>query len=140
MNLKKARHRFAFAPDAVVYWKPRSTIKAALRQFYLYARGNGRIKQHIDTSLRVYVPYAAGLALLISGFFYTPLWYVLLGCAIVYSLNYLWRVVLPYYRRHKSARVFFLVPLVRFITDTGIMAGFALGSIEGLFLRHKYTR
>lgn len=42
MNLKDQGKRFVFAPKAIVQFRPRSTLRAFFRQYYLYARGDGK--------------------------------------------------------------------------------------------------
>ncbi len=48
--------RYAFAPDAIVEWEPRSTWRATFRQFFGYARGEAHIgrgrEEHRYTSTR----------------------------------------------------------------------------------------
>lgn len=41
-GLEDAGYRFAFVPDARVYFRPRGTLKAYLKQYYRYARGDGK--------------------------------------------------------------------------------------------------
>jgi glycosyltransferase involved in cell wall biosynthesis len=41
-TLQRAGCRFVFAPDAVAYFRPRPTLRAFFRQYYLYARGDGK--------------------------------------------------------------------------------------------------
>ena len=87
LNLKRAGCKFVFAPDAVVYWRPRSTYRELRKQFYGYARGNSEAKIGIFTKhylqllLKKYVP---GLLLLILGFWHWLFW-VVLGGALLYS-------------------------------------------------------
>lgn len=42
MRLKEMGYSFAFAPDALVYFRPRSSLKAFFVQYYRYARGDGK--------------------------------------------------------------------------------------------------
>ncbi len=41
LALQRAGCRFAFAPDALVLFQPRSSLPAFARQYFLYARGDG---------------------------------------------------------------------------------------------------
>lgn len=43
IQLRRQGFRFHFARDALVSWRPRSSWKGLLRQYFNYARGNGRI-------------------------------------------------------------------------------------------------
>jgi glycosyltransferase involved in cell wall biosynthesis len=42
LALLRAGCRFAFEPRAVAYFRPRPTLRAFYRQYYLYARGDGK--------------------------------------------------------------------------------------------------
>ena len=42
LNLRAAQFRFAFAPRAVAHFRPRPTLSAFYRQYYRYARGDGK--------------------------------------------------------------------------------------------------
>jgi glycosyltransferase involved in cell wall biosynthesis len=44
IELKRAGCRFGLARKARVRWRPRRTLGAVMRQWYLYGRGNGRIR------------------------------------------------------------------------------------------------
>ncbi len=42
LALRRAGCRFAFAADAVAWFRPRSSFRAFFRQYFLYARGDGK--------------------------------------------------------------------------------------------------
>jgi glycosyltransferase involved in cell wall biosynthesis len=42
LRLKRDGFRFVFAPDALVRFRPRSSLRGFFRQYYLYARGDGK--------------------------------------------------------------------------------------------------
>ncbi len=70
-----AEYRIAYAPDSLLHWRPRPTLRKLAKMFYLYGRGNGRI-QHGDLKgtlywMRYYVLLLLGLGL---GFVYPWLW------------------------------------------------------------------
>jgi glycosyltransferase involved in cell wall biosynthesis len=77
LNLKRAGQRFAFAPGAVVWFRPRGSIAAFFRQYYLYARGDGKANLFALRHLIRYTTYFAaawlawrrglGLGLLLLG-------------------------------------------------------------------------
>lgn len=43
IRLRELGLRFTFARDARVWWRPRQTLRGLYRQYFNYARGNGRI-------------------------------------------------------------------------------------------------
>jgi len=63
-KLKRLGCRFRFEPEAIVYWRPRTSWRAFARQFFIYGVGSGRtggfsagywytIRQHLVTTLLV---------------------------------------------------------------------------------------
>ena len=67
MRLKEMGHRFVFAPEALVYFRPRSSLKAFYVQYYRYARGDGKAdlwrKRHaIRYATYLLGPFLAALA------------------------------------------------------------------------------
>ena len=60
MSLKEHGKRFVFAPEAAVHFRPRSTLRAFFRQYYLYARGDGKANLWRKRHAIRYVTYTAG--------------------------------------------------------------------------------
>ncbi len=52
---------FAFAPEAIAYFKPRSSIKSFFKQYYLYARGDGKANLWLKRHLIRYATYLIAL-------------------------------------------------------------------------------
>lgn len=129
--LRKAGFRFAFAPQAIAYFRPRSTLQAFFRQYYLYARGDGKADfWRLRHAVR-YGTYLVALpALIFLGFASSPLWWslLLLGAAGMFWTPY--RRLLPAIRRlswpdklHAAA----WVPVIRIIGDVAKMVGYPVG-------------
>ncbi len=57
LRLKRAGARFIFAPDATVRFRPRKSALAFWRQYYLYARGDGRAGLFMTRHLARYLTY-----------------------------------------------------------------------------------
>ena len=53
---------FAFAPEAIAYFKPRSSLKSFFRQYYLYARGDGKANLWLKRHLIRYGTYLIGMS------------------------------------------------------------------------------
>src|SRR5262249_41279249 len=64
-NLKAKFERFGFAPDAVAYFRPRETLSAFLRQYYQYARGDGKANLFPRRHLILYLTYFVALPLVL---------------------------------------------------------------------------
>jgi len=86
-KVRRMRAEWRFAPEAVVYWRPRTTLSAVYRQFRAYAVGNAHIMEGSGDALY----HARNLALvtgsLIGGFFCAPLW-IAAGLGFAYFFIY----------------------------------------------------
>lgn len=121
---------FAFAPDAIAYFKPRSSLKAFSRQYYQYARGDGKANLFFRRHLIRYAAYLAALPVIIAaGALISPwcLLSLLVGCA------YVWH---PYRRlidqwQHLSTAgkltAVLLVPVIIVTGDLAKMVGYPVG-------------
>lgn len=122
---------FAFAPCAIAYFRPRSSLAAFFRQYYLYARGDGKAglwpRRHAIryATYLIAVPAIAALGLRLG-----PAWWglYLLGAAAM-----LWR---PYYRLARMRdglnapewlRAIPWVPIIRVTGDIAKMIGYPAG-------------
>jgi glycosyltransferase involved in cell wall biosynthesis len=132
---------FAFAPEAIAYFKPRSSLKAFFKQYYLYARGDGKADLWLKRHLIRYGTYligVPGIAFLSS---ISP-WF--LGLYVIGAALYLKR---PYQRlrpmlRHLNQsgqlQAIGWVPLIRVAGDIAKMLGYPIG--VGWRFRHKSGR
>ncbi|HSD83101.1 MAG TPA: glycosyltransferase [Anaerolineae bacterium] len=121
---------FAFAPEALVYFKPRGSLKSFFRQYYLYARGDGKAQLWLKRHLIRYGAYLVGLPGIALLSAISP-WFFLLY--LIGAVLYLKR---PYQRlsslRHSLSRsgqlqAFGWVPLIRVAGDIAKMLGFPVG-------------
>ena len=134
LRLVASGHAFRFAPDALVYWRPRKSPAAVYRQFRSYARGDAQASIYARTYAAIYVRYALVL-LGLSLWAFSGRW--AFGVAgILLSLPRLLRdfskVALglrptPYGRRARLWQALAWVVPVRLAIDWGDMVGWALG-------------
>lgn len=125
-------YKIVYAPDSVLHWRPRPTLRKMAKMFYLYGRGNGRI-QHGDLKgcmywLRYYL--ALGAAILIAPLF--P-WTLLLAAAIAGHL-YL-TIVRPNLETVAQVAApaedrFFYVPVIALARNLSTNLGFLHGWLE----------
>jgi glycosyltransferase involved in cell wall biosynthesis len=122
-KLKKAGFKFAFAPQAIVFWPQRKNIFEAGRQFFNYALGDGQALYfpHLKKIGLVYLRYILATIILLK----YPLWACLL--ALIYCL---WAIS-KNYRFVRQWRAFIYLPLIQIVADLGVMAG----SVRGLLKR-----
>ncbi len=138
--LKKYRP-FGFAPEAIAYFKPRGSLKSFFRQYYLYARGDGKANLWLKRHLIRYGTYLVGIpgvALLST----ISRWFLLLY--VIGAGLYLKR---PYQRLIPSLRRFNptgqlqtigWVPIIRVAGDIAKMMGYPIGVMWRL--KHKPGR
>lgn len=129
LALRRSGLRFAWAPQAVVYYRPRPTLRAYAKQYYLYARGDGKAKLFGRRHLIRYATYTLFPLVTVAGFWYKRGW---LAVAVFASL-YLFR---PLRRLHRAtdgvpplerALAFSCVPVLRLVGDVAKMIGYPAG-------------
>lgn len=135
--LQDAGCRFAWAPDAVVHFRPRPTARTFYLQYYRYARGDGKAdlwrKRHA-------IRYATYLGLPLGLLAARSQRWLLLPMALAvtgYLRRPYWRLwpVLPTLSPTERAVALAWVPLIRLIGDVAKMAGYPVGWVWRL--RHR---
>jgi len=136
-DLKLRQHvgAFTFAPDAIAYFRPRGTLGAFFKQYYRYARGDGKASLFLKRHLIRYATYWLALPLLIAGvILLSPVLKVACGLALVGGaaayvrqpyrrLKRLAQTLAPKERRNAA----FLVPVIRVTGDIAKMLGYPAG-------------
>lgn len=125
---------FVWAPDAVVYFRPRDSLRAFWTQYYRYARGDGKADLWRKRHLIRYVTYGVLLPALLGhafwGFFARWLGWagLLLGVAL-YCVQP-WRRLQPLGRELTTLQwlqAALLVPIIRLVGDVAKMVGYPVG-------------
>ncbi|MDH4208242.1 MAG: glycosyltransferase [Anaerolineae bacterium] len=124
-------HRLTFAPGAVAYFRPRGSLRAFGRQYYQYARGDGKAGLWCKRHAIRYLTYLVGIPLVVAlGVVQHLLWWSLL---LVGAAAYLWT---PYRRLWPLLRALSLadkvkallwVPIIRLWGDLAKMLGYPVG-------------
>ena len=130
-RLARQHGPFVFVPEAVVYFRPRPTLRAFLRQYYHYARGDGKAHLFTRRHLIRYLTYFAALPLiLLAGIFVSPWWLLLLPAGGIYMFATPYRRLfaqwgdLPPVGKLQAA---LWVPIIRVMGDLAKMAGYPIG-------------
>ncbi len=127
-----AGYRKAFAPEAVVHFRPRSSMLAFFWQYRNYAYGDGLAGLWPRRHALRYGSYTVGLGLLAAGWRWRGLWAVLLLVAAPY-LGYYYRRLWPVLGELSPAwrmRALLLVPFLRLVGDVAKMVGYPRGVWE----------
>lgn len=131
--LDRIRH-FHFAPQAVVMFRPRGSIRAFYKQYYLYARGDGKADLWRKRHLIRYLTYLIALpALILLALFAHPAFALLLLLGGVIYLAGPYRR-LPLVMRSAPDRswrawisAILLIPVIRIVGDLAKMIGYPVG-------------
>ncbi len=137
LRLRNACGAFAFALDAIAYFRPRGTLRSFYRQYYLYARGDGKAGLFLKRHLARYATYLVALPLLLIGLFAGALPITLL-CAVALLAGFVIYTRAPYRRLRTLARdlpaieklkAALLVPVIRVAGDVAKMIGYPVGVV-----------
>jgi glycosyltransferase involved in cell wall biosynthesis len=130
---------FPFAPQAIAYFRPRSNLTAFFKQYYRYARGDGKADLWRKRHAVRYLTYLLVIPLLLLlGFWRNPIWWLLLFAG---ALVYLWtpyrrlRSMIASYGWMDKVRAILWVPVVRVVGDIAKMLGYPVGWLWRL--KHK---
>jgi glycosyltransferase involved in cell wall biosynthesis len=123
---------FIFAPDALVYFRPRSSLRAYFKQYYQYARGDGKADLWRKRHAIRYLTYLAGLPLLLVLILAVSPWWGLAGL----TLGFLGMFYTPYRRLPllwqnlstlEKLQAIIWVPFIRITGDAAKMLGYPVG-------------
>ena len=124
LALRRAGCRFSFAPEAIAWFRPRPRLRAFFRQYFLYARGDGKADLwRLRHAIR-YATYALALAILLK--FRSVTWLLGLGVA-AYTRRPYQRLNLRGLTQGEVAMAVGLVPVIRLTGDVAKMLGYPVG-------------
>ena len=129
LRLKGHGYRFVFAPGALVHFRPRGSAAAFFRQYFAYARGDGKADLWRKRHLARYLAYAAAPFVLLAGVWYKRLWPVAAVLAGAYVATP-YRRLLPWLRPLGPVgglEALGWVPVIRLVGDVAKMLGYPVG-------------
>jgi glycosyltransferase involved in cell wall biosynthesis len=122
---------FSFAPTAVVHFRPRGNLRSFFRQYYQYARGDGKANLWGKRHLVRYLTYlVAGPLLVALAALHSPWWWLALLAGIVAYMSTPYRRLWPMlaaYGPFDRLKAFVLVPVIRIVGDVAKMIGYPAG-------------
>ena len=131
LELREKFGPFPFVETAIAYFRPRGNMRTFYRQYYRYARGDGKANLWQKRHAVRYLTYLLALPLLlrlISKGHRAGMPLLLLGTA-VYSrrpVERLWGDVRAWHPLSRL-RAFMLIPIIRFVGDVAKMIGYPVG-------------
>jgi glycosyltransferase involved in cell wall biosynthesis len=134
LRLKERYGSFAFAPDAVVDFRPRGSLEAFFKQYYLYARGDGKADLWRKRHAIRYATYLGAIPLILMLALYVhPLLSLLYIPGAIFYLYQPYRRLpvvlksLPTVTPRERLRAIGLVPVIRVVGDIAKMLGYPEG-------------
>ena len=122
---------FAFAPEAVVYFKPRASLRSFCQQYYRYARGDGKAQLWLRRHLVRYATYLIALPAITWLTARLNPW-----CALLYAVGATLYLKSPYQRlaamqhnlnRSGQLKAIGWIPIIRVAGDLAKMIGYPVG-------------
>lgn len=136
LRFKSMYGPFAFAPAALVYFRPRSSIGSFYRQYFLYARGDGKadlwFKRHV---IRYAAYWLLAPAIFLLGALLEPYWWGLYLPAAACYLYQPFRRLPVILRRWRGASIaswlycILMIPVLRALGDIAKMLGYLGGRL-----------
>lgn len=128
-NLRAAGCRFVFVPSAPVYFRPRENLSQFFKQYYRYARGDGKANLWPRRHAIRYATYILAPIALALGFWYKLFWLLVLLASCAYlqrPYRRLWPS-LKRLRRVEQLEAILWVPIIRVTGDVAKMIGYPVG-------------
>jgi glycosyltransferase involved in cell wall biosynthesis len=122
---------FAFAPKAIAHFRPRGSLGAFFRQYYQYARGDGKADLFRRRHAIRYLTYLVAVpAIALTGALLSPWWWMLyLVGAAAYTRTPYRRLVTMWGKLSivEKVKAAWLVPVIRVTGDIAKMMGYSVG-------------
>ena len=137
LALKERGYRLHFVPSAAVAFRPRSTVRAYLRQYYTYARGDGVGRLWGKRHAARYMFYLGLAAIALLARRRPAAWLLAVPPLALHLQQPLRRTWRRSRGRASSERLaaLLLVPLIRVLGDLAKMAGYPAGVVLRLMGR-----
>lgn len=133
MALREKYGQFPFVDTAVAYFRPRGSLTAFFKQYYYYARGDGKANLWAKRHLIRYATYLLALPFIFRLIWREKWqgWLLLLSGTAAYCwrpAQRLWHSTWGW-RPPSRLRAFALIPIIRFVGDAAKMLGYPVGLI-----------
>lgn len=125
LALKGAGCKFAFAPEAIVRWRPRGNLRAFVHQHRRFGVGDGESRVQGWFYRTLAIKYAVGVALLSAGLWWRPAWWVLGVAAVAFWLSQARRGL----GRIPASEALAGVPALKVAYDLAYLSGYLKGRL-----------
>ncbi len=136
LAMKRAGCRFAFAPDAIVRWRPRGDLRAFTHQHRRFGIGDGEARVQGWFYGTIAAKYAMAAALAAAGLWFRPAWWALAAGLALFVVQQARRG----WGRVKALEALLGVPALKIAYDLAYLSGYLegrLGPAAGSDARRK---
>lgn len=140
-SLRELHGPFPFVNEATAYFRPRGSLRSFFKQYYRYARGDGKARLWPLRHAIRYATYLLGLPLVLR-LIWREKWYGWLlftlgaGTYMRRPAERLWEDTWGW-RPPARLRAFALIPIIRLVGDVAKMLGYPVGLVWRLRHRHS---
>ncbi len=131
LSLRAAGSRFTVSPRAVVYFRPRENLAGFFKQYYRYARGDGKANLWLKRHVIRYLTYLVALPVAIALIVVSPFLAILLWLVAIVGMFYTpYKRLLPMLKALSPIdrlRAAAWVPVIRIAGDVAKMIGYPVG-------------
>ena len=122
---------FAFAPEAIAHFRPRSSLRSFFQQYYQYARGDGKANLWLERHLIRYATYFIAIPIIAIFSAKFSRWFAglyIIGAALYLQRPYQHlRSMLHGLNRSGQLQAVGWVPIIRVTGDIAKMIGYPIG-------------
>lgn len=132
-KLQKTKAKFYFQQSALVYWPQRKNLWQAAKQFFSYAKGDGKAHFFRKSTPFLFLRYIIGFFLTFAAFSYHIVKLEeLVGSLFI--LYFFWAIA-KNYRYVNHALAIFLLPLLQLTSDIAVLVGTTLGFLQSVEIK-----
>jgi glycosyltransferase involved in cell wall biosynthesis len=133
LRLRNRYGAFPFVPEAKVHFRPRSNLRAFFKQYYQYARGDGKADLWRRRHLVRYITYLlVGPGLVVLALLHSAWWWLVLLAGLVLYTATPYRRLGPMLKGRGplvTLKIVILVPIIRVVGDVAKMIGYPVGLV-----------
>jgi glycosyltransferase involved in cell wall biosynthesis len=131
LQVRAACGAFAWAPRALAHFRPRGSLRSFFRQYYRYARGDGKADLWRKRHAVRYLTYLVALPVMLAlSLLHSAWWLLALAAGVAAYCRTPWRRLrphLPTLSIPQRLQVILLVPVIRAAGDVAKVLGYPAG-------------
>lgn len=127
-KIEKFKFKKTFARDAVVYWKPRSSINQAFIMFYRFAYGDAEARIIRPKAIFILIRYFLGLYLIFISLLERSWEGILIS--LILPVFYLFWSIIKNYKYVKDRKAIFILPSLQIVSDIAVIIGTIVGLLK----------